>query len=175
VPDPTVPVAVLSLGTGLTCAVLALARIGDRSAQLTHAGMGVAMAGMLSPWGDPLSPWAGAAGFTLLGAWFTAAAVRGARGTATPQHLAISSAAMVLMYLLPGHHAGDGTGGVVSLVVMPLALTLAGYFVWHTWKCVDRVRTPAATGTTPIRGARTEPVAHGLTSALMAAMFLGAV
>jgi Domain of unknown function (DUF5134) len=183
--------ALLCLGTGLTCLALAATGVGDRPAQLTHAVMGVAMAGMFSPWGDPLPAWAGAVGFAVLGAWFVAAVLRGARDQAV--HLAISSAAMVLMYLTHHHgataagapgsgpHAGHVMtgGGPTGLLVMPLTLVLAGYFVWHAWTCVDRARctrtgpdsAARATATRP----RVEPVVHGVMSALMAAMFLGVV
>lgn len=190
--------AVLCLGTGVTCLALAAAAVGDRAAQLTHAVMGVAMAGMFSPWGDPVPGWIGAVLFTVLGAWFVAAALRRHRIGWAAHHLAISSVAMVLMYLM--HHRPDGPpgaagsgahaghamagGGAASLVVMPLALVLAGYFVWHTWTCVERSRAPLAacstTEPTAVRTAvrntaRIEPVAHGVMSALMAAMFLSAI
>ena len=56
--------AVLCLGTGLVCLVLAVARVGDRPTQLTHAAMGVAMAGMFAPWGDPVPMWVGVGAFT---------------------------------------------------------------------------------------------------------------
>jgi hypothetical protein len=195
----TVVAAALCLGTGVTCVALAAAGVGDRPAQLTHAVMGVAMAGMFSPWGDPVPGWIGAVLFTVLGAWFVAAAVRRDRIGRAAHHLAISSVAMVLMYLMhhrpdgasggaaSGGHAGHvmGGGGATSLLVMPLALLLAGYFVWHTWTCVERSRAPVptcSTGTAPTdarTGARTtarlEPVAHGVMSALMAAMFLTAI
>jgi 4-hydroxybenzoate polyprenyltransferase len=161
--------------------------------------MGVAMAGMLSPWGDPVPAWTGAVGFTVLGAGFAATALRGDRSSGTAPHLAISSAATALMYLTHGHHvgppgasgsglhAGHGGAGAPSLIVLPLALVLAGYFVWHAWACVDRAvdkapdRARAAT-TSPRTvvtrtrlATRMEPVAHGVMSALMATMFLGAV
>ena len=201
--DPIVGTALafLGLGTGLACLALALTRIGDRGAQLTHGVMGLAMAGMLWPWGDPVPGWSGVLGFTVIGAWFAARVLRGDRSSAggsgaTARHLAISSAAMVLMYLVHGHHtgpsgaagsgphAGQAVSGGANLVVLPLALVLAGYFVWHTWTCVDRARAgtrvhgsgahePGATRTRP--SVRMEPVAHGVMSALMAAMFLGVV
>ena len=195
VDDPMAFAAVLGLGTGLGCLALALAAVGDRTAHLTHAVMGIAMAGMVSPWGDPVPVWTGAVGFTVLGAWFAATVLRGDRSNGTARHLAISSAAMVLMYLMHGHHTGPpgaagsglhaGYGGTdaSSLVVLPLALALVVYFVWHTWTCVDRAvdKARAATtapGTVAVRNrlaTRIEPVAHGVMSALMAAMFLGAV
>ena len=105
----TVVAAALCLGTGVTCVALAAAGVGDRAAQLTHAVMGVAMAGMFSPWGDPVPGWIGAVLFTVLGAWFVAAAVRRDRIGRAAHHLAISSVAMVLMYLM--HHRPDGASG----------------------------------------------------------------
>ena len=191
----TVVAAALCLGTGVTCVALAVAGVGDRPSQLTHAVMGVAMAGMFSPWGDPVPGWIGAVLFTVLGAWFVAAAVRRDRIGRAAHHLAISSVAMVLMYLLhhrpdgasggaaSGGHAGHvmGGAGTTGLLVMPLALVLAGYFVWHTWTCVERSRAPVPTcptGTAQADArttARLEPVAHGVMSALMAAMFLTAI
>lgn len=182
--------AVACLGTGLTCLTLAVAGIGDRPAQLSHAVMGVAMAGMLSPWGDPLPAAAGVVVFAVLAAWFVASALRGTRNDTV--HVAISSAAMVVMYLMhqrmgaadmamPGPHGGHMMmgGGPTDLLMMPLALVLAGYFVWHTWVCVDRARCATAApadGATLVRSrVRVEPVAHGVMSALMAAMFLGVV
>ena len=186
--------AVLCLGTGLVCLVLAVARVGDRPTQLTHAAMGVAMAGMFAPWGDPVPMWVSVGAFTLLGTWFTALGLRRDRATRAARHLTISSAAMVLMYVMHGrsetppggagghaaHTAADG--GATSLVALLLTLVLAGYFAWHTWTCVERSRS--ATGAdAPIDGprsavrtpARVEHVAHGTMSALMAAMFLGVI
>ena len=195
----TVVAAALCLGTGVTCLALAATGVGDRAAQLTHAVMGVAMAGMFSPWGDPVPGWIGALLFTVVGAWFVAAALRRTGIGRAARHLAISSVAMVLMYLMHHHpdgmpgaagsgaHAGHAMagGGTSSLVVLPLALVLSGYFVWHTWTCVERSWSRVATCTpatapadarTAVRStARLEPVAHGVMSALMAAMFLTAI
>lgn len=181
--------AVLCLGTGLVCLVLAVARVGDRPTQLTHAAMGVAMAGMFAPWGDPVPTWVGVGGFTLLGMWFTALGLRRDRAGHPARHLTISSAAMVLMYLTHGRpepppgggghaaHTAAG-GGATGLVALLLTLVLAGYFAWHTWTCVERSRSatdadgPRDVVRTP---ARVEHAAHGTMSALMAAMFLGAL
>jgi len=188
--------AVPCLGTGLVCLVLAVAQVGDRPTQLTHAAMGVAMAGMFAPWGDPVPMWVGVGAFTLLGTWFTALGLRRDGATRTARHLTISSAAMVLMYVMHGrsgtspggagagghaaHTAADG--GATSLVALLLTLVLAGYFAWHTWTCVERSRS-ATSADAPTAGprsavrtpARVEHVAHGTMSALMAAMFLGVI
>jgi hypothetical protein len=193
--------SVLCLCTGLACLVMAATRVGDRSAQLAHGVMGVAMAGMFSPWGDPVPACTGIVGFSVLGAWFATLVLRGDRSGHSAPHLAISSAAMVLMYVLhpaaaagpgpdaPAGHHGGHSGSVPTLIALPLALLLAGYFAWHTWNCVERCRTPRprdsamiiprvgknwpANATSGV--ARAEPVAHGVMSALMAAMFLGAM
>jgi Domain of unknown function (DUF5134) len=197
--------AVLCLCTGLACLAMAVAGVGDRGTQLAHGVMGAAMSGMLSPWGDPVPAWIGIVGFTVIGAWFVALVLRRHPSRHTASHLAISSVAMVLMYLLHrqpsgsaaapdgGAHAGHGVhgGNVPDLVVVPLALLLAGYFAWHTWNCVERCRTTATDPPRESAGigarvgrnwrasaspvARAEPVAHGVMSALMAAMFLGAM
>ena len=109
--------AVLCLGVGLVCLVLAVARVGDRPTQLTHAAMGVAMAGMFAPWGDPVPMWVGVGAFTLLGTWFTALGLRRDRAARTTRHLTISSAAMVLMYVMPDgrrrHHAARAPEGTL--------------------------------------------------------------
>jgi hypothetical protein len=176
--------AALCLATGLVCLVMAGARIGDRASQLTHGLMGVGMAGMLSPWGDPLPAEAGAAAFTVLGAWYATQALRGRMPPATGPHLAISSVAMVLMYLVhrPAAiaatyfhdvHGAPVDGGLRALAGLPLTLLLAGYFAWHTVRCVERSRLRDG-GKVPV-GTRAEPVAHGMTSALMAVMFLTAL
>jgi hypothetical protein len=181
--------ALLCLGTTGVCLALAAVGVGPRPAQLAHAAMGVGMAGMFSPWGDPLPARLGLAAFAVLGAWFAAAALRGDRADDGAVHLAVSSAAMALMYLLHGHaapagpgaaggpHAGHvAAGGAAGLVVTPLALLLAGYFGWHAWICVHQARGPAggAAGAVAVRaGTRAEPLVHGAMSVLMAAMFLG--
>jgi hypothetical protein len=189
--------SVVCLCTGLACLAMAVTRIGDRLAQIVHGVMSVAMAGMFSPWGDPVPTWAGIVAFSVLGAWFAALVLRGDRSRHAAPHLAISSAAMVVMYLLhpaaagsgpeaPAGHHGTHGGAVPTLVALPLALLLAGYFAWHTWNCVERCRSPrpappaARVGknrppSVASRTARAEPLAHGVMSALMAAMFLGAM
>jgi hypothetical protein len=184
----------LSLCSGLACLAMAAARVGSHAAQVAHGVMGLAMAGMLSPWGDPVPTWAGAAVFTVVGAWFAADAL-GARPGPDARHLAISAAAMVVMYLMSphaaardggagsgghgGHLAAAGEGGVPGLLLGALGLLLAGYFVWHTWIVVERARARRTTGSALPVAVRTSParvqlVPHGIMSALMVAMFLGA-
>jgi hypothetical protein len=191
----TVILAAACLGSGLVCLALAAARIGGGASQLTHGVMGLAMAAMLSPWGDPVPAWAGAAAFAVTGAWFASIALGTGRSRADARHLAIASAAMVVMYLTRTHSAdpsgaaggghaahglpgGGGIDGVSGVLLVALSLVLAGYFVWHAWTCTERTRGPAAdsASTVAVRtrsATRAAPVAHGVMSALMAAMFLG--
>jgi Domain of unknown function (DUF5134) len=192
----TTILAAACLGSGLVCLALAAARIGGVASQLTHGVMGLAMAAMLSPWGDPVPAWAGAVAFAVSGAWFASVALAAGRSRAEARHLAIASAAMVVMYLTSTHsadpaasaggghaaHGLPGSGGVhgaSGVLLVALSLVLAGYFVWHAWTCTERTRTPHAAGpasTVAVRtrtATRVAPVAHGVMSALMAAMFLG--
>jgi hypothetical protein len=181
--------AVACLGSGLACLALAVARIGGVASQLVHGVMGLAMAGMLSPGGDPVPAWAGAAVFAISGAWFASVALRPGPGRADARHLTIASAAMVVMYLAGAHSAPDapagaghaahgaaagGGGGLSSVLIVGLSLVLAGYFVWHAWTCTEHIRKPHEPASVRTRRiTRAAPVAHGVMSALMAAMFLG--
>ena len=136
-------------------------RPGDRTVPLAHALTALAMAGMFSPWGDPVPPGPGAVAFATAAVWFAFRAVR----RRSPPHVAVATAAMALMYLDGGGtgHAGHGSGGLLPVA---LAVAAAGYFGWHAWVSVERAR-PA--------GPRTEPAAHVVMSGLMAVMFLTAV
>jgi Domain of unknown function (DUF5134) len=183
----TVTLAVACLGSGLACLAMAVVRIGGVLAQTVHGVMGLAMAAMLSPWGDPVPAWLGAAAFAVSGAWFASVALRQGPSDAEARHLAIASAAMVVMYLAGGRsipdapagggHAAHGVagsgGGLPSVLVVGLSLVLAAYFVWHAWICTERARTPADRASAVAVRTRTAPIAHGVMSALMAAMFLG--
>jgi hypothetical protein len=123
----------------------------------------------------------GVGAFTLLGTWFTALGLRRDRATRTTRHLTISSAAMVLMYVMHGrsetHHRRGrrrarcthrGGRRCHQLVALLLTLVLAGYFAWHTWTCVERSRSAKGADThtdgprSAVRApARVEHVAHG--------------
>jgi hypothetical protein len=184
----TATLAVACLGSGLACLVMAVTRVGGVLTQVVHGVMGLAMAAMLSPWGDPVPAWAGVVAFAVSGAWFASVALRPGPSDAEARHLVIASAAMVVMYLAGGHSAPDaptggghaahgvaGGGGLPSVLVVGLSLVLAAYFVWHAWTCAERVRRPGAAcgaSTVAVR-TRSAPIAHGVMSALMAAMFLG--
>ena len=72
--------------------------------------------------------------------------------------------------------AAGGGGGLSSVLIVGLSLVLAGYFVWHAWTCTEHVRKHGSTSSVAVRTrrmTRAAPVAHGVMSALMAAMFLG--
>jgi hypothetical protein len=163
----------------------------DRGASAAHALMAAAMAGMFWPAVDVLPAAVGALVFGLLAAWFAAVRLRrGGRGVDEPTHLAIGSAAMVVMYL--GTHAvspaADGGGhgahgghtatvGSGWLPAVALALVLAGYFVWHAWETASAARPsgPAAPGRTGVLTGTPRTAAHVVLDGLMAAMFLGAL
>jgi hypothetical protein len=172
----------------------------DPASEASHAAMGVGMAAMFSPVGDPVPApvWAGV--FTLCGAWFAADALRSPAGRRRDDavHHVIGSGAMLFM-LLGAHgggvagtgaaHAGhvghgggpDGGFGLSSI----LALVLAGYFAWHVLRCADRLRAadrdrePAggsvAVRTDVLRDVRAVALAHVVMAAAMAVMLLGMV
>jgi hypothetical protein len=189
--------AVVSLGAACVLVAHCLAgralREGGRSATAVHAVMAAAMAGMFWPAVGVVPAAAGAVVFGLLAAWFAVVRLRvGGRGVDEPTHLAIGSAAMVVMYLgthavapaadggghaAHGGHAGGAGAGWLPAVV--LALVLAGYFVWHAWETASAARppTPAARHRrTPVLSRmRTVTAAHVVLDGLMAAMFLGAL
>jgi hypothetical protein len=190
----TAILAVACLGSGLVSLALAIARIGGVASQLTHGVMGLAMAAMYSPWGDPVPAWAGAVAFAVSGAWFASIALGAGPSRAEARHLVIASAAMIVMYLTSaysadtapagGAHAAHGlpgsggVHGVSGVFFLALSLVLAGYFVWHAWTCTERTRVPVADPASPVAvrtrtATRVAPVAHAVMSAAMAAMFLG--
>lgn len=190
----TAILAAACLGSGLVSLALAAARIGGVASQLTHGVMGLAMAAMYSPWGDPVPAWAGAVAFAVSGAWFASIALGAGPSRAEARHLVIASAAMVVMYLTSaysahtapagGAHAAHGlpgsggVHGVSGVFFLALSLVLAGYFVWHAWTCTERTRVPVADPASPVAvrtrtATRVAPVAHAVMSAAMAAMFLG--
>jgi len=197
------------VGTSLIVAAVFAVRAVTGSPQRAvcgaHTLMGVAMAEMFRPAGDQVPVPAGVAVFTALGLWFGLDWLRsGSRRVDCASHVAIGSAAMVLMYLahgggVSGEHAGHGGGPAVAggagALLAAAGLTLTGYFLWHAWESVpDRGRPAlvgAAVGSTaaceptgsqlhrpaagPSLAARVEPAAHVTMSLLMAVMFLGTV
>lgn len=186
---------VASLALGMVFLARAVLTDRDRAACGAHALMGLAMAGMFWPSGDPTPAAAGALVFALIGAWFAAGWLRSGSGRLDgPAHVVIGSAAMVLMYLIHrgGAHVGSGdaghalhgggaasTGGSGALLAAA-GLVFTGYFVWHAWELLtrrgERDGTAASPGTTALRDRlRTEPAAHVGMSLLMAVMFLGTI
>lgn len=193
--------AATALASGVIFLLAAARRPAERLGCLAHALMGVGMAGMFSPWGDPVPAAGGALVFGLIAAWFAAAALRTGRlGMTESVHLVVGPAAMVLMYLTMGSvhgrsmHAGSmpaaaapgQTGG--SPLLSAVALALIGYFVWYAWILAARLPRPqgpsvdgvAVDGVAVAVRARvttTQVVvgAHVVMCVLMALMFLGTV
>jgi len=146
---------VVSLTVGAVFVARALTACRERVACWSHALMGVAMAGMFWPSGDPVPTAAGTLVFTLIAAWFAASWLRaGTRRVDGPAHVAIGSAAMVLMYLAHGGgaHGGGGAHAAHALhgggaagpagwgaLLAAAGLLLTGYFLWHAWESLPGV------------------------------------
>ena len=172
--------ATLSLGVAVVFAAFVVRPRCGRLAAATHALMGLGMAAMFSPWGDPVPPVVGVCVFAALALWFGGRLLRGVpTGAGGAAHLVVAPAAMAAMYLshsYGGHHAS-------GVVLAALWLALAGYFGWHAVASVGRVqrawtRVPAGTAAPvapPVRRLWVEPGAHVVMSGLMAAMFLTAL
>ena len=142
--------AALSLAVGLLHLVR-VARRRDVDLEASYAAMGLGMAAMYSPVGDPVPAPAWAALFLLCAGWFGGLMVR-ARSVAAlggeAMHLVVGSAAMLFM-LAADHRAGGSGGGHpahaagapgVAGVASAVAILLAGYFVLHVLRCADRLR-----------------------------------
>lgn len=168
----------LSLAAGAVFVVRASAGSPDRTACGAHALMGLAMAGMFWPGGDPVPAVAGAVAFAVLGVWFAVTWLRrGSRRVDGPAHVAVGSVAMVLMYLTHtggahvGHadHAGHAvhgggvaTGGGAGALLAAAGLLLTGYFLWHAWESIPHVtaaRVPEPAGRHRVVGSHGAAVA----------------
>jgi len=168
--------ATLSLAVAAVFAVFVVRPHCSRMSAGAHALMGLGMAAMFSPWGDPVPPLAGAGLFAAVAAWFGGRLLRGVpAGPGGAAHLVVAPAAMAAMYLSHiggGHHAE-------SVAVAALWLGLAGYFGWHTVTSAVRVQQlpmrGAGVGTVIAPPIRRLWVAHVVMSGLMAAMFLTAL
>lgn len=176
----------------------------DRGVFLAHALMGVGMAGMSWPSGDPVPASTGAAVFGVIAACFGASWLRsGSRRIDCAAHVAVASAAMALMYLThsahvaqavrsgggsPGHGAHVALPGGPGALIAAAGLLLTGYFLWHAWESVPRERAPALAGAAAVAdGVRchgaggpqlatwVDPTAHVTMSLLMAVMSLATV
>jgi hypothetical protein len=172
--------ATLSLGVAAVFAVFVVRPRCGRVSAGAHALMGLGMAAMFSPWGDPVPPLPAAGVFVAITIWFGARLLRGAPpGAGGAAHLVVAPAAMAAMYLSHAH--GSHHAGVVAIAA--LWLGLAGYFGWHAAASVGRVQqawagVPAGKGALvapPVRRLWVEPGAHVVMSGLMAAMFLTAL
>jgi hypothetical protein len=172
--------ATLSLGVAVVFAAFVVHPRCGRLAAATHALMGLGMAAMFSPWGDPVPPLPAAGVFAAVAVWFGARLLRGApTGAGGAAHLVLAPAAMAAMYLSHAH----GSHHTGTVVIAALWLGLAGYFGWHAAASVGRVQqawagVPAGKGALvapPVRRLWVEPGAHVVMSGLMAAMFLTAL
>jgi hypothetical protein len=135
--------AAVSLGLGLLHLVrLVTARHDGRSVagEASHAVMGLGMAAMFSPVGDPVPAPVWVAAFGVSAAWFAAAVLRSGPAGDDAGHHVVCGVAMLFMLAAgmsgrPGGHEHEhAAAGWVSLV----AIVLAGYFAWHVMRCGDR-------------------------------------
>jgi hypothetical protein len=144
--------AVVCLAAGLLhllrLAVLRRDVVGD----VSYAAMGLGMAAMFSPLGDPVPTAVWHAVFVLAAAWFAVRLLRGNGAGGEAAHHVVGSAAMLFMLLagtseraLPGHpaHGAAADGAVAGAVglVSATAMLFAGYFAWHALRWADRCRT----------------------------------
>jgi hypothetical protein len=147
---------------------------GDVAGEASYAAMGIGMAAMFSPVGDPVPAPVWIAVFICCGMWVVL------RGGADVAHHVVGSATMLFM-LISGHAHGSVA-----------AIVLAAYFAWHVLRCVDRLRAATEADSlaygsaavalrvphllvTELRAARTAAVAHLVMSVAMALMLLSAV
>jgi hypothetical protein len=190
--------AVACLVVGLLHLVRLAVRRRDAAVELSHAAMGLGMAAMFSPLGDPLPRPLWTAVFVLCAAWFAAAVLRSGSLAGDGPHHVVGSGAMLFM-LAAGHaapgdaasaHAGHaahgGAAGTLGLASVA-ALVLAAYFAWHALRCADRCRRPdPADGPAPPPGGavalawspaapRIAVGAHLVMSVAMVVMLLGMV
>jgi hypothetical protein len=183
----TAVLAIVSFGLGLLHLLrLPTARQDGRLVlgEASYAAMGLGMAAMFSPLGDPFPSAVWVAVFVSTAVWFGLLRLRSGRGTHDAGHHVVCAVAMLVMLALGGgghSHAGPAW---VSLV----AIVLAGYFGWHVLRCSDRLvaarRSPVPAGhagcAAPARGAglrapHVGALAHLVMAASMGVMFLGMV
>jgi uncharacterized protein DUF5134 len=185
----------------LAVALLHLVRLAlrrrDIATELAHAAMGLAMAGMFSPLGNPVPVPVWTVVFGGCAAWFTAAVLRSRNLAGDGPHHVVASGAMLFMlaaeHATPvaagaGHGRGADTFGLVSVT----AFLLTGYFVWYALRCADRCwRTAPADPSVAATGPRADVVlrapswsptapqvaerAHLVMAVAMAVMLIGMV
>ncbi|TWF78671.1 uncharacterized protein DUF5134 [Pseudonocardia hierapolitana] len=172
--------AAACLGTGLLHVLRVALRRRDVAAELSHAAMGLGMAAMLSPLGNPVPGPVWTVVFVLGVVWFGGAVLRSRTFGGDAGHHVVGSGAMLLM-LAAGHSAhGRGVAGTLGLASV-LALALTGYFAWHALRCADGCRRaePApgvvATRTRTLVAPQLAAGAQLVTAATMSVMLLGMV
>jgi hypothetical protein len=184
---------VMSAAFCLVCLIVAgmhLVRLAvlrdDVVGEASHAAMGVGMAAMFSPLGDPVPRLVWTAVFAVCAAWFAVLLLR-RREAENPnaRHHVVGSVAMLFMIgsgAHAGHEAPAGGMGLGSVA----AIVLAGYFAWHALGCLDRVTPRAVPGLVVPSGGgvalrpartvdRTVAGAHLVLAVAMSVMLLGMV
>jgi hypothetical protein len=162
---------------------LALLRT-DPVGELSHAAMGVGMAAMFSPLGDPVPRLVWTAVFAGCAAWFTVLLLR-RREAESARHHVVGSAAMLFMIGAGAHAGHEAPAGGLGLGSVA-AIVLAGYFAWHALGCLDRVTPRALPGLVVSSGGgvalrpapvgdRTAAGAHLVLAVAMSVMLLGMV
>lgn len=153
--------AALSLSVGLLHLLRLVTRRRQVALEAGYAAMGLGMAAMYSPVGDPVPAPVWAALFLLCAGWFGGLVVRdrslGALG-GEALHLVVGSAAMLFMLGADRQAGGTGGGHAAHAVGAPgtagiasaVAIVFAAYFVLHVLRCADRLR--AARLGTPVAG-----------------------
>ncbi len=171
--------AVVCLAAGLLHLLRVAVLREDVAGELSHAAMGVGMAAMFSPLGNPVPGPVWTVVFALGIVWFGGALMR-TRTFGDAGHHVVGSGAMLLM-LAAGHsahgHGAAGTLGMASVV----ALALAGYFALHTLRCADGCRRPeppaarVAVRTRAFEAPHLAAAAQLVSAATMSVMLLGMV
>ena len=177
--------AAIMIATAAYCAArLAAARAHRRAAgrdvDLVHTAMGVAMAGMLVNWLNPLPDRVWAVMFGAAAGWFGWRTWGGHRARAaapghgpTPQRHAVPHVVMcgAMVYMLlsphagtPGHGAGIAMGGPAAtggfpLLALVLAVFMVGYVMWQADRLPAAARSSARTGSSLARDGAWRPVA----------------
>jgi Domain of unknown function (DUF5134) len=193
--------AVVCLAVGLFHLFRLVVLRRDVAGDLAHAAMGLGMAAMFSPLGDPVPAPVWTVVFALGAAWFAVAVQRSRTLGGDAGHHLVGSGAMLFM-LAAGHGApaadsaphaahaahGGGMAGTLGLASVA-ALVLTGYFAWHALRCAHRCRRPEPAATPPVGGSavavrapawsihapQTAAAAHLVMAVAMAVMLLGMV
>jgi hypothetical protein len=175
--------AALSLAVGLLHLLRLATRRREVALEASYAAMGLGMAAMYSPVGDPVPAPVWAALFLLCAGWFGGLIVRdrspGALG-GEALHLVVGSAAMLFMLGADQQAGATGGGHAAHVVGAPglagiasaVSIAFAAYFVLHVLRCADRLRaarleTPAV-GSEPGGAPRARTVTALRTTALRA-------